>query len=372
MTVRYVDGSAGNNSWDGLAANFVSGTNGPKLSLTGAEDTPVAAGDLIHVRTTDANGVPIVYREMLTVDVSGTAGLPIEYRADVAGVIWPIGGVCRITGSDNDTTATRANGITAASKNYRTFTGFAIDLVTTNQIVLNTAGTNWIVQDCNFESQGTTANVFTLNGVFTTCTIQRCVFRPSRGTHLHILHTAVVDNSANVVENCTFEGSATRNIGIEKVGGITVRNNLFIGSPQHIRVTVALTVGQTITVNNCIFLTSPTVSLQGTVSGEIVENYNSFWGNAADRTNTATGANSVSYPPLFNPQLLLSGFRLPQLPIFGLSEWSPLRAIAGTGMSADDLYGITRPVADSSKSWGAIQFVASPVRNLPIFGGIAR
>jgi hypothetical protein len=108
--------------------------------------------------------------------------------------------------------------------------------------------------------------------------------------------------------------------------------------------------------------------LTGTIAGEIVENYNSFWGNVTDRTNTNTGANSNVFPPLFMPLSLLSGFHLPELSMFALSGNSPLRAIAGTGMSTDDFYGIARPVADASKSWGAVQYVASPVRNLPVFG----
>jgi len=43
--------------------------------------------------------------------------------------------------------------------------------------------------------------------------------------------------------------------------------------------------------------------------------------------------------------------------VFDLAPWSALRALAGTGMSSDELHGMTRPATDSKKSWGMSQFV---------------
>src|SRR3990172_4162182 len=111
MTTLYVDGTRADDTGNGLTIATA------KKTLNGAEDIPVAAGDLVHVRNTST------YRETLTVDVSGTAGNPIEYRGDYLGTIFgdapnPV----RITGSDNDQTATRANWITTATaRDYRTF-----------------------------------------------------------------------------------------------------------------------------------------------------------------------------------------------------------------------------------------------------------
>ena len=319
-----------------------------KLTLNGAEDVPITAGSTVYV-------APGVYRELLTVDVSGTAGNPISYVADVSGALTDgIGGIVRITGSDNDTTATRANCITATSKDYRTFTGFTFDTTTGALLLIQTASSNWIVQDCHFSGQGANTNTVTLSGTGTTNVFRRCFFGGGRGTCLGYTHTVVVDNAANVVENCLFLAPLAHGITDARIGGITVKNCVFVGCNSGILVSTALTVGQTIAVNNCIFVWN-TTAVNGTVSGEIVENYNAFWGNATDRTNTATGANSNIFPPLFNPQLLLSGFKLPQLSMFGLSEWSALRAITGTGTAADDLYGVTRPATAAKLSWGAIQ-----------------
>ena len=117
-----------------------------------------------------------------------------------------------------------------------------------------------------------------------------------------------------------------------------------------------MTVGQTVTVNNCIFSGAVYRSLESTTSGELAENYNTFWANAADRTTTGVGANSVAYPPLFLPTVLLTSIRFPWQ-AGALSEWSAMRALAGTGMATDDLFGVTRPATDSKKSWGAVQYV---------------
>jgi len=148
MTTRYVDGTgAGSDAYNGLAPVW-DGANGPKATLNGAEDTPVVAADLVHVR-------PTTYRELLTVDVSGTAGNAIEYRGDYGGLIWPNPtSVCRITGSDNDQTATRASCILpGAARDYRTFQGFSMDGCTANFITSNGyACTNWLIQKRTFQT----------------------------------------------------------------------------------------------------------------------------------------------------------------------------------------------------------------------------
>jgi len=196
MTVRYVDGTNGNDSWDGLVPNFVSGTNGPKATLNGGEDSPVAASDLVHVRSG-------VYRELHTIDVSGTSGNPIEFRGDVAGIIWPPGGIVRITGSDDDQSATRNNIITATSKDYRTFTGFLFDTnVSGQRMVNNVGGSNWIIGDCVFY-MNTNSSGAVIDGAGTNNTIRKCLFLGSpQNTHIYINHSSTVSNSGHLIENC--------------------------------------------------------------------------------------------------------------------------------------------------------------------------
>jgi len=117
-------------------------------------------------------------------------------------------------------------------------------------------------------------------------------------------------------------------------------------------------VGQTTTVNNNIFVAGSIGLQAATAPGtneEITENYNSFWAVTTERTQVTAGANSVTNPPAFAPPILVDGFRFPWN-LFELATWSPLRRLAGTGMSSEGLFGIPRPATDSKKSWGAVQY----------------
>lgn len=342
----YYCGVGGNNSNNGTSYAL------RKLTLNGCEDIPVVAGDTIYVS-------PGVYREVLTCDVSGSSGSPITYIADVDGSHTDgVGGTVRVTGSDDDTTVTRANCITATSKNYRTFRGFAFDTTTSHLITLITSCGNWIVEDCYFGPSAASTHGFQAAGTGTTNTIRRCFFLPpGAGSGVFFTHTSVVDNSAHLVENCIFCGNGNSNGTVQsvRVGGFTVKNCSFVGVQTSVRVVTAITVGQTITVNNCVLYGGGT-GFSATATGEITEDYNTIYGITTPRTNTNTGSNSVAYPALLQPPVQLAGFNYPWS-AFALSQWSAVRRLAGTSMSSDGFYGITRPATDAKKSWGATQFV---------------
>ncbi len=161
MTTRYV-GVGGNDSNSGLTWAL------RKLTLNGVEDTPVEAGDTVYVG-------PGTYRETLTCDVSGSSGSPITYIGDYTGANTDgVGGVVRITGSDNDQSGTRASGITSASKTYRTFSGFTIDTVTASGISM-TADDNWIIEKCHIMvTAGDTCIGTATNSKHTNLTIRKC------------------------------------------------------------------------------------------------------------------------------------------------------------------------------------------------------
>lgn len=321
-------------------------------SLNSAEDKPVSAGDRVICG-------PGVYREQLTVDVSGSSGNPIVYVADTSGALTDgVGGPVRITGSDNDQTATRATCVTATSKDYRTFRGFAFDTTSGISVSLITACSNWIVEDCHFNAPAS-ANCVSLAGTGTGNTVRRCVFLGGSQPHIVISHSGTVSTSGHLVENCVMVGSG-QGIGvrIDRVGGVAIKHCLVLGCAQGVRVVTALAAGQTTTLNNSIIAGCATglqaVTAPGT-NEEITENYNNLFGNNAARSNVSTGANSQAYPILFAPPVLLAGYRYPWNP-FDLSQWSALRRIAGTSMSSDGLFSITRPATDSKKSWGPIQY----------------
>ncbi|OFZ67037.1 MAG: hypothetical protein A2V79_01130 [Betaproteobacteria bacterium RBG_16_56_24] len=349
MTTRYVDGANGNDSWDGLAPNFVSGTNGPKATWNGAEDSPVAAGDLVHVRSG-------TYRELLTIDVSGTAGNAIEYRGDYAGVIWPGGGVVRITGSDNDQTATRNNCITGTTKIYRTFRGFRLDTTAQRPIAALTDCTNWIIDGCFIKGVPAYQGIYVTGAGQAAITIQNCLlWGAANSTNILFTHSATVSNAGHLIQNCVFLGGLY-GIQITAVGGITVKNCVFTTRINAgILVDIALAGGQTETVNNCIFDGCNT-ALSAANLGEITEDYNTFYGNNTNRTNVATGASSITYPPLFDSRWFfeLVGGKGRMLSPFDLASYSQLVNLAGTSPSTTDMRGTA--VIGAQREWGALEY----------------
>lgn len=343
-------------------------------SLNDAEDTPVAAGDTVIVG-------PGVYREQLTVDISGGAGNEIEYIADVTGAETDgIGGVVRITGSDNDQTATRARCIrSAVIRNYRIFRGFSLD-TTVNQLVLPASGTtNWTLEDCTFQNGANTSEIV-LFGASSDFTFRRCRFLFGLQEYITFSPSVATNDGNHLIENCIFAGVAGAGGGgivSNDMGGITIRNCTFTGVFAVIRV-FALTGGApvAVTVNNCVFAGNE-AACWATNLGDLVENFNAFSGNRFDRINVAVGGGSVSYPPLFLPDILysgvgqVSGIRFPP-PVSGqLSEWSEMRALTGTSEPTEDLLGIARPVTASENSWGAIQFHNAEFETTEVFSGRA-
>jgi hypothetical protein len=124
-----------------------------------------------------------------------------------------------------------------------------------------------------------------------------------------------------------------------------------------IRVATAAAGGQTLTVNNCIF-THCGVALTATATTDITENYNTFWGNSTDRTNTNTGANSLTYPPLFDlrfwQQIFNASNALQIISPFDLASYSALLNVAGTSPTTTDMRGTA--VQGAQREWGAFEY----------------
>ena len=285
MTIRYC-GIGGNDGNSGLTWAL------RKLTLNGVEDTPIVIGDTCYVGAG-------TYRERLVADVAGGAGTPITYIGDYSGEHTDgVGGVVRITGSDDDLTATRTNAI-YINENYRTFRGFQVDLGT-GQTIYNNGKTNSILDQMYFSYGAVDGLYFDSGG--NAATITNSYFNHGMGSNaagINFVNGAGIANAVNVVENCIFNG-CYYGIQSNEVGGITIRNNTIMGCVYGVIVTTALPGGYTaITVNNSI-LYGNSIALQATVAGEIVENYNSLSNNVTARTDVAVGANSNTYPPLFD------------------------------------------------------------------------
>lgn len=359
MVTRYV-GPGGNDGNSGLTWAL------RKLTLNGVEDTPVVAGDVVWVG-------PGVYRELLTVDVSGAGGTEIVYIGDVTGCNTDdVGGVVRVTGSDNDQTSARANCIFANGRSYRIFRGFLFDMASTLLRIDNCA--HMVLEDCVFAPHGGLA-IRNIGDSQSDIDIFRCVFFPTRGANYTILFSSTgILNAGHTVRNCMMLNGYGRGIDIDDVGGINIRNCYWLGSEYAVRVTDALPDGYTaINVNNCIFDNVGT-ALRAQVLGEIVEDYNTFYQVIIPRTNVNVGGNSQTYPPILQPPLLYAGhaqangFRQPWW--FGeLSQWSQIAAITGTSEPTLDLHGMIRPPNAAQNSWGPLQWQGQVQETTTVHGG---
>lgn len=343
MTTYYV-GPGGNDANDGLSwANR-------KLTLNGAEDIPVAAGDIVYVG-------PGTYREMLTCDVSGSSGSPITYIGDYTGANTDgVGGVVRITGSDNDQTAARTACIVATNINYRTFKGFRLDFG--SSYAFDGTNVTYIILDQLFsESMGT--RVFQIDGTSNNVTIQNCYAGGATQHRIIFEHTAAVDNCNCIVQNCIagLGGGADNNaIVFNRYGNGVVKNCLILKGRIGVYA-LNLTAGQTTTVNNCL-ISHCNVGLQAGASGMITENYNNIFSCSTARTNVDVGANSTAYDPLFDARWffeLVNGGSI--LSPFDLASYSQLINVAGTSPTTTDMRGTS--AIGGVREWGALEYDSS-------------
>ena len=350
MTIRYV-GPGGSDSENGLSW----GTR--KLTLTGAEDTPVEAGDTIYVG-------PGVYREILVLDVSGTIGLPITYIADVTGINTDgVGGVVRITGNNNDLSPGNARNIAinaqVTSRNYRTFRGFYLEEAggTTGSgnpyaLARFQDGSKYIVfEDCVFgEVTGLggmycSAVCFTPDdpGTTTNNVIRRCINISVSVMMEGYGGTAIDKSMAGCgAQNCiSIRGD--KDISTFETYGWVSRHITFINS--HISNPPAYTLGlgtATSSIYDSLF-----VNGNNAIGDDYVENYNSYMG-----VPNEGGANSLQTYIVPVPPMLLAGYRFPYDP-FLYTDWNPDIFANTTSGYTEDVFGISRPTRTNR---GAVQF----------------
>lgn len=354
MTDRYV-GPGGDNANSGLTWAL------RKLTLNGVEDTPVVAGDTVYVG-------PGTYRETLTVDVSGSSGSIITYIGDNLGLNTDgVGGEVRITGSDDDKTETRTKCINfPAARDYRTFRGFRLDMASVACIDSSQVGSSELVfEDLVFTGTKTRygMGMFFWPGSGDVITIRRCFFSchgEGIGLDRTFTQTSV---SGLLIENCIFnmangEHNYFSGIYADYVYGFTVRNCSFYNVGQSTG--TSLGVDQVDAVNKTYFYNNFSVNSKVLGSTDnIVDDHTyavALSTSAGMWFNITKGANSVTHNMLMQVPLLLDGFRLP----FNLMGFSAESLIANYGCAnsppSEDFYGITRPVTDSKKTRGAIQF----------------
>lgn len=235
---------------------------------------------------------------------------PIKWIGDYSGANTDgVGGIIRITGSGDDITITRTNCLIASSKNYRHFTGITFDIAT--YAIAFTSCTYILFDKCHTQYAGGTTGCFYFDGASQAhITVKNTYFGPSSQAAtamIHFTHSSDLSNTGHMVQNCVLQGSGryfSGNAGIKwtNVGGCWVKNSTIFGVYTCCHIDASLAGGQVNTVNNCI-LGAGENTFVATTSGELIEDFNSLpaSGNVgALRTNVPVGANSVSYPALFD------------------------------------------------------------------------
>lgn len=350
MTTYYV-GLGGNDANDGLSwANR-------KLTLNGAEDIPVAAGDTVYVG-------PGTYREQLTVDVSGSSGSPITYIGDYTGANTDgVGGIVRITGSDDDQSATRQYCIYAyghQARKYREFEGLCLDLASSYSVYWFRLNDGvyfrkcWIEHIYNYEDRVNFQNCFIRNYTYFT-----------------------TNTNNHVIENCILMGdgrSSSIGVNAQNCTGLTIKNCLIANY-----VTGISSGNGNISVYNNIILNCGTgINKGGT--GTVTEDYNNIYLCTTARVNVSAGANSLTYPPLFDTRWffeLVNGGSM--LSLFDLASYSELINVAGTSPTSTDMRGTS--AIGGTREWGALEYDSSleieageggssAVKILPVLGRV--
>lgn len=360
MTTYYVgkggSDSNGGESWDDRLE-----------TLNGAEDQPIAAGDTVYVGAGS-------YHETLTVDVSGSSGSIISYIADVTGAYTDgVGGTVRITGvsSSIPDSAVRAYCIDMSGgvRDYRTFTGFFLDGVTTTLFNLSPDGLhNLVIEDFTF---GTTPALNNIDGIGLAnaqatvagdlITIRRCLFDGMVGNAISLVAAAGGYSLTNSrIENCIFNGLCEYAIYFYYIYGITIINCTFLGQQiNQFSIYVEQTSGaHDCWIYNCFeqFIGSSCIP-----DNCIIENYctkvvHSF--NPQEAGYTPGGSNNGNVISCWIPPTLYGGFKLQNVPIWGQhAPWSVVAQYAsGSTPPSDDFYGTDRPAAAAKVTRGAIQY----------------
>jgi hypothetical protein len=351
MTVYYVDAGRPNDTGDGLSISTA------KKTWSAVEALPIAQNSLVNIK-------PGIYRETLTLGVAGSAGNTIEYRGDPYGLVFGTPGVVRLTGSDNDQTATRSSCITAGSgKNYRIFQNIALDMVSGNLIDV-TAATNWIIASM-FLSASASKGI-SLYGACTTPLIRDCFFTGLKASPIYLTGASAVDNTAAIIQRCLIDGSAggQPGIGIDYWGGVSIKDTMILNSYTGVRCVHSPSGGQVNNVNNCV-ISGCAEGIKGILSTDITDDYNSVSYCTTPYTVIVAGAHSNAYPPLFDSRwfwnLRLAGAgpnNVAQVVSpFDLSSYSPLLNLAGSGARATDMRGTA--VQGAQLEWGALEYDAS-------------
>jgi len=337
MTTYYV-GTGGNDGNNGTSWAT------RKLTLNGAEDIPVAAGDTVYVGAG-------TYRETLNADVDGSSGSPISYIGDYDGTHTDgTGGVVRITGSDDDQTIARTYCVNVAKKDYREFRNFAMDLAST--ALIYNAGDYDTYENLYLMNSGNCINYYSSS---TYQTVRNCYIESYNGSCVYYHSIGSDLDTHSVIENCVLKTLNRANaIIMNRCSNSMIRNNIINAYTGIYVQNFSDSYDNNVAYNN-IFIGCYNAIIGVATTYGITEDYNTFYSCNTARNNCDTGANSITYPPLFDTRWffeMVNGGSM--LTPFDLASYSQLLNVAGTSPTAKDIRGTAKIGAE--REWGAFEY----------------
>lgn len=323
-----------------------------KLTLGGAEALSLSAGDVVVVG-------PGTYRESVTLDDSGSAGNPIVYQGDPAGKYTDgVGGVVRLSASDNDIVGARSQVILMGSSiTNRLFRNFQFDGNDAfGDFIAVNNGDFLTVEDCTFLQLEADLNAIHFSGSAAgrTYVIRRCYFYGYDGNGIR-LH-ASTENSLNantLIENCFFHRIWLLHY---RTYNFTIKNCTFLGVGIFTQLVTSSNLSY---AYNNLFINAGWGGTAGNLEDYFTEDYGVWQGDPDERESTI-GANSQDRSIHIMPPIIPynNGFKLTSpAAIPFLAPWNTIYTLpCGQSPPTDDLFGITRPTADAKKTRGAVQF----------------
>jgi len=278
---------------------------------------------------------------------------PVYLIGDETGALTDgIGGIVRITGSLNDQTATGTNCIHINSENYWVIRGFQLD-TTTGPAILVADSKRVTIEDCRILN--TVSEGIDVNDDSDMLTVRRCaIFGGAQITGISMDGNGIKWTDGMVIENVyvdCYEGFYIKdlaNLTIKDCSpGMAMFRFLYTGG--------ALSAGAATFLHDCEIHYCADDAVDAAVLGQVVANWNNYWGNNVDRVNVGVvGATNTSYIYIPTPPILLDKYRYP-VRLFPPSEWWANAQYDGLYPANEDMYGVLRPTLRAKRSLGTYQ-----------------
>lgn len=272
-----------------------------------------------------------------------------------------VGGVCRITGSDDDISISVARdsdyGITnkhagVPGRSYWTIRGFQIDTVGDTAIFMQDA--IGITVENIRTLAAPSKHIHFLHAGYRS-TVRRCIgFGGDDATGVQFDDISVRWSGHSHIENCVM--ACFTPFRVEYFANFTIKNCASWMTSQTFLQTSGQEIGGCVFVINCETHYTENIALWPAAAGQILVDWTNFWDNFNDIWvgRLVKGANCTSFLHLPDLPILVDGYRYP-LRFYPPSEWWAGRALQGLYPANEDVYGVARPTDDDKISWGPQQ-----------------